>query len=109
MDVDVSDDGPKLDQEWTEADNNVCGIVRGCRDASCVAERFVRAGWRARSSSWDAYEVEASWCNVEIEPAEGSDVLIEQWAVLRRLISRHIRAVWEEACPELARTITTAD
>jgi len=35
--VDVSDDGPKLDQEWTEADNNVCGIVRGCRDASYEA------------------------------------------------------------------------
>ncbi|MCX5559505.1 hypothetical protein [Streptomyces sp. NBC_00038] len=35
-------------------------------------------------------------------------LLIEQWPVLRRLISRHIRDVWEETFPELAQTTTTA-
>ncbi|MET9605288.1 hypothetical protein ABZZ17_09485 [Streptomyces sp. NPDC006512] len=30
------------------------------------------------------------------------DLLLEQWPVLRKLVSRHIRAVWEEAFPELA-------
>ncbi|MEU6570423.1 hypothetical protein [Streptomyces parvulus] len=29
-------------------------------------------------------------------------LLIEQWPLLRRMISRHLRDVWEEAFPELA-------
>ena len=35
-------------------------------------------------------------------------LLIEQWPVLRTLISRHIRHVWEETFPELAQATTTA-
>lgn len=30
------------------------------------------------------------------------DLLLGQWPVLRTLISRHIRSVWEAAFPELA-------
>lgn len=30
------------------------------------------------------------------------DLLVAQWPVLRRLVSRHVRAVWEDAFPELA-------
>ncbi|MGW1520871.1 hypothetical protein [Streptomyces sp. NPDC002287] len=30
------------------------------------------------------------------------DLLLAQWPVLRTLVSRHIRQVWEEAFPELA-------
>lgn len=30
------------------------------------------------------------------------DLLLAQWPVLRRLVSRHLREVWEEAFPELA-------
>ncbi|MET9325058.1 hypothetical protein ABZX75_33725 [Streptomyces sp. NPDC003038] len=30
------------------------------------------------------------------------DLLLAQWPVLRTLISRHLRQVWEEAFPELA-------
>jgi len=74
--VDTSDDGQKLDPEWVEVGNNVCGALRGCRDASAVAERFVRAGWMSRSSSWHGYEVATSWCQVEIDPIEGSDILL---------------------------------
>ncbi|MGW0573752.1 hypothetical protein [Streptomyces tauricus] len=37
------------------------------------------------------------------------ELLIEHWPVLRRLISRHIRDVWEESFPELARTIVVED
>ncbi|MEF2529095.1 hypothetical protein [Streptomyces sp. CS62] len=29
------------------------------------------------------------------------DLLLEQWPVLRTLVSRHIRRVWEEAFPQL--------
>ncbi|MFD3439043.1 hypothetical protein ACFWU3_16230 [Streptomyces sp. NPDC058685] len=74
--MDISDDGQKLDPAWTEVGNNVCGSLRGCRDTSSVAERFVKAGWRSRSSSWYAYELETSWCQVEIEPIDASDLLL---------------------------------
>lgn len=74
--VDTSEDGPELDPEWVEVGNNVCGILRGCRDTSVVAQRFVRAGWTSRSSSWHGYELETSWCRVEVDPIEGSEVLL---------------------------------
>ncbi|MFE9636980.1 hypothetical protein [Streptomyces sp. NPDC006463] len=36
------------------------------------------------------------------------DLLVEQWPVLRTLVSRHIRQVWEEAFPQLADQASTA-
>jgi hypothetical protein len=74
--VDISDDGQRLDLEWVEVGNNVCGVLRGCRDASAVAQHFVRTGWSSRSSSWRGYEVETSWCRLEVEPIEGPDILL---------------------------------
>lgn len=74
--VDLSDEGEALDREWGEVGNNVNGILHGCRSASPVAECFVRAGWRSRSSSWDGYEVGTSWCEVELDPVDGPDVLL---------------------------------
>lgn len=74
--VDVSDAGQRIDSEWVEGGNNVCGVLRGCRDASAVARHFVRTGWSSRSSSWHGYEVETSWCQLEVEPIEGPDVLL---------------------------------
>ncbi|MFG3263995.1 hypothetical protein [Streptomyces bobili] len=93
--MDISDDDQKLDPEWVEVGSNVCGVLRGCRDASVVAQHFVRAGWSSRSSSWHGYEVETSWCQLEVEPIEGPDILLngvvdpqhfdELGGVLRRL------------------------
>ncbi|MFF3320766.1 hypothetical protein [Streptomyces sp. NPDC002889] len=83
--MDISDDGQKLDPEWIEVGNNICGSLRGCRDASSVAERFVQAGWRSRSSSWYAYELETRWCQVEIEPIDASDLLLNGVVDPRRL------------------------
>ncbi|MFJ9825652.1 hypothetical protein ACIRSU_14955 [Streptomyces sp. NPDC101160] len=74
--MDISDEGQRLDASWTDADNNVCGVLHGCRDASAAAACFVRAGWCSRSSSWDGYEVETSWCQVELDPVDGPDVLL---------------------------------
>ncbi|MFJ6897492.1 hypothetical protein [Streptomyces hokutonensis] len=37
------------------------------------------------------------------------DLLLTQWPVLRRLVSRHLREVWEESFPELTRTVATSD
>ncbi|MDT6986009.1 hypothetical protein ACFSUJ_11635 [Streptomyces lusitanus] len=36
------------------------------------------------------------------------DVLVGQWPVLRTLVSRHVRDVWEDAFPELAREASEA-
>ncbi|MFD7320026.1 hypothetical protein ACFV9D_02890 [Streptomyces sp. NPDC059875] len=74
--VDISDEGPKLDREWIEVGNNVCGVLHGCRNASAVAARFVGAGWSSRSSSWYGYELETSWCQVEIDPIDGPKILL---------------------------------
>lgn len=74
--MDLSDDGQRLDSKWIEVGNNVCGTVRGCRDASALAEYFVRAGWTSRSSSWCGYELDTNWCQVEIDPIEGSSILL---------------------------------
>ncbi|MEU8773513.1 hypothetical protein [Streptomyces sp. NPDC048606] len=35
-------------------------------------------------------------------------LLIAQWPVLRTLVSRHVRQVWEDAFPQLAARATTA-
>ncbi|MFE7236472.1 hypothetical protein [Streptomyces sp. NPDC057596] len=74
--MDISDDGPAPAPEWQDADNNLCGVLHGNLDTSAVAERFVRAGWRSRSSSWDTYEVETDWCRADLDPVEGSDTLL---------------------------------
>ncbi|MFF2410701.1 hypothetical protein [Streptomyces sp. NPDC058092] len=74
--MDISDGGSSLAPDWQEADNNLCGVLRGRLDTSAVAERFVRAGWKPRSSSWDAYEVETSWCRIELDPVDGADTLL---------------------------------
>lgn len=75
-DVDLSDDGPALDDRWAQCDNNLCGLLPDSRDASRVAERFVRAGWRSRSSSWEGYEIATSWCRVEADPIDNSATLL---------------------------------
>ncbi|MEU3795354.1 hypothetical protein AB0F07_37145 [Streptomyces fructofermentans] len=81
--MDISDRGPRFDPEWIgvehseDAGNNVYGTLRSWRGgASAVAERFVGAGWRSRSSSWSGYEVETDWCQVEIDPVENADLLL---------------------------------
>ncbi|WP_143642118.1 hypothetical protein [Streptomyces viridochromogenes] len=74
--MDLSDQGAALDSAWVESANNIVGILHGCRDASPIAERFVRASWRSRSSSWYGYEVGTSWCEVELDPVDGPDVLL---------------------------------
>ncbi|MFE9676430.1 hypothetical protein ACFYO5_20190 [Streptomyces sp. NPDC006259] len=74
--MDISDDGQNLDPQWVDVANNVCVVLHGCRNASTVARHFVRAGWGSRSSSWHGYEVETHWCQLEIDPMENSDVLL---------------------------------
>ncbi|WP_411760298.1 hypothetical protein [Streptomyces tunisiensis] len=72
----MPDESGDLAPEWTDISNNVCGILHGHRDAAPMAERFERLGWRSRSSSWYGYEVGTTWCEVELEPVDGQDVLL---------------------------------
>ncbi|WP_093608243.1 hypothetical protein [Streptomyces indicus] len=73
--MDLSAEGDELDPRWGEVDSNVYGTVHGQRSASPVAECFVRAGWRSRSSSWHGYEVGTRWCEVELDPSEDGILL----------------------------------
>lgn len=62
----------------------MAGVLHGCRDASPIAERFVQAGWRSNSSSWYGYEVGTSWCELELDPTDGPDVLLNGVAAPHR-------------------------
>lgn len=73
--VDISDEGQPLDPVWHEINNNVCGGLSGAPSASLVAERFIGAGWSSISASWESYEVETSWCRIEVDPTEGDTLL----------------------------------
>ncbi|MFI8849225.1 hypothetical protein ACIGW3_03335 [Streptomyces sp. NPDC053499] len=70
------DDGWGLTPNWRAADNNLYGVLRGRLNASDVAEWFARTGWRTRASSSVAYEVETNWCQVDLVPVEGPDILL---------------------------------
>ncbi|MFR9796037.1 hypothetical protein ACL02U_09050 [Streptomyces sp. MS06] len=91
--MDLSDDGPEPAPELQDADNNLCGHLRGL-GVSALAELFVRAGWRSRSSSWDAYEVETARCRIELDPVAGDGILLngviapDRLDALAMLISR---------------------
>ncbi|WP_329202655.1 MULTISPECIES: hypothetical protein [unclassified Streptomyces] len=73
--MDISDEGQPLDPVWFEINNNVCGSLAGAPSASLVAGKFVGAGWSARSASWESYEVETSWCRIEVDPTDGDTLL----------------------------------
>ncbi|MFF8387379.1 hypothetical protein ACF053_27580 [Streptomyces kanasensis] len=74
--MDISAEGRSLDPVWLEINNNVCGGLVGGPSPSLVAERFIRAGWSSTSgSSWESYEVETSWCRIEVDPTEEGTLL----------------------------------
>ncbi|MFG1811883.1 hypothetical protein [Streptomyces sp. NPDC049040] len=74
--MEISDGGQRLDSQWTEVNNNLCGALNDCRDAYAAANAFVRAGWSRRPSSWYGWEVETSWGQIELDPIEGREVLL---------------------------------
>ncbi|MGX1886956.1 hypothetical protein [Streptomyces sp. NPDC055287] len=67
----MSDEGQPLNAAWLAVNHNVCGGLRGAPGASLMAERFIGAGWSSRSASWASYEVETSWCRIEVDPTKG--------------------------------------
>jgi hypothetical protein len=65
--------GPRLADELAVLGDNVYGRLLDAPSAKVLAEMFVRAGWRARASSWTEYEVEHEWASltlVERSPEE---------------------------------------
>ncbi|NES25974.1 hypothetical protein GCE86_26085 [Micromonospora terminaliae] len=62
--------GPRLADRLAALDNNLYGRLQQAPKAKILAEMFVRAGWRARASSWNEYEVEHDWVCIElVEPS----------------------------------------
>ncbi|MFG1658563.1 hypothetical protein ACGFIY_18755 [Micromonospora chersina] len=62
--------GPRLADHLAVLDNNVYGHLPHAPSVQVLAEMFVRAGWRARASSWTEYEVEHEWARIElVEPS----------------------------------------
>ncbi|MET7375038.1 hypothetical protein [Micromonospora arida] len=62
--------GPRLADHLADLDDNVYGRLPHAPSAKVLAEMFVRAGWRARASSWTEYEVEHEWvCIALVEPS----------------------------------------
>ncbi|MFI1067080.1 hypothetical protein ACH4TC_35000 [Streptomyces spororaveus] len=73
--MDISGEGRPLEPVWFEINNNVCGGLTEAPSASLVAQQFVGAGWSSRPASWESYEVETSWCRVEIEATDRCTLL----------------------------------
>ncbi|MFE2323758.1 hypothetical protein ACFXD5_07510 [Streptomyces sp. NPDC059385] len=73
--MDISDEGQPLEPVWLEINNNVCGGLKGAPSASLVAQRFIGAGWSSRPASWESYEVETSWCRIEVEATDTRTLL----------------------------------
>ncbi|MEU4218409.1 hypothetical protein [Actinoplanes sp. NPDC026623] len=52
-------------------DNNVYGLVRTAANLESLAHAFTNLGWEARTSAWDEYEVECTWCQINIFDSGG--------------------------------------
>ncbi|WP_284741112.1 hypothetical protein [Amycolatopsis sp. RTGN1] len=68
-------EGPRLGDELALSDTNVYGLVLGDDGPEELARTFARAGWRARKSSYDEYEVEHTWARLRFfRDRGGADV-----------------------------------
>jgi hypothetical protein len=65
----------RLDPALAELDNNVYGSIHSSQDAETVARLFVRSGWSARRSRWEAFELTNEWCSFELSQP-GDQLLI---------------------------------
>ncbi|MGW2621651.1 hypothetical protein [Micromonospora taraxaci] len=67
--------GPRLADRLAVLDNNVYGRLHHAPRAQDLAEMFVRAGWRARASSWTDDEVGHEWVRIELVEASPDEHL----------------------------------
>lgn len=52
-------------------DNNVYGFMHNASDLESLAHAFAQLGWSARRSAEGEYEVECSWCQVNLFDSGG--------------------------------------
>ncbi|WP_229070954.1 hypothetical protein [Actinoplanes sp. DH11] len=106
--------GPRLDGELAVLDNNVYGLLRDLPDASRIAQLFAGSGWRARSSSFTAYEVEREWACLELQQLPDGVMFSgvvdparvdELGGVLTGLGLRYTVELWDPAGTEMLREL----
>ena len=62
---------PHLTAELAASDNNVYGVIHNAAGLESLAHAFARLGWSARRSADGEYEVECSWCQVNLFDSGG--------------------------------------
>jgi hypothetical protein len=70
----ITSDGtpdPGLVDELVALDSNVYGFMHNASDLESLARAFAQLGWAVRKSAWDEYEVECSWCQVNLFDSGG--------------------------------------
>ncbi|MCG5444112.1 hypothetical protein NIE79_002256 [Micromonospora sp. NIE79] len=98
--------GPRLADHLAVLGNNLYGRIPHAPRAKVLAEMFVRAGWRARASSWTEYEVEHEWVCIELVESSPDERLLsgvvdpsrvdELGAVLAGLGLRYSIELWSD-------------
>jgi hypothetical protein len=63
--------GPRLAADLAALDNNVYGFMHNASHLESLARAFTDLGWRARKSAWDEYEVECTWCQINLFDSGG--------------------------------------
>jgi len=63
--------GSHLAAELKALDNNVYGFMHNASDLESLAHAFAQLGWSARRSAEGEYEVECSWCQVNLFDSGG--------------------------------------
>jgi hypothetical protein len=63
--------GSHLAADLAALDNNVYGFMHNASDLESLAHAFTQLGWSARRSAVGEYEVECSWCQVNLFESGG--------------------------------------
>lgn len=109
--------GPRLADHLAALDNNVYGRLFQAPSAKVLAVLLVRAGWRARASSWTEYEVEHEWVRIKLVDSSPDERLFsgvvepsrvdELGAVLAHLGVRYSIEIWGDNPTRLLRQLAT--
>lgn len=75
-DTDGREARPVLCPAQLDAGTNLYATLPGPLRTAAVAERFERARWTCRSSSWHGFEVATGWCEAGLDPLEPSGTLL---------------------------------
>jgi hypothetical protein len=109
--------GPRIAERLAYLDNNVYGSLPGAPGVKQLAESFVGAGWRARSSSWSQYEVEQDWARLELSQPSLDEALVagvvdpsrldDLAALLAGMGLRYSLELWDEEHTTVVREVSS--